>query len=66
MKKFGYDYYKVYDLKKLLKSIKSETMPEISKMIRILKAKNFTVDKLQNFSNDEIISALLVFALISK
>ena len=62
----GYDYYKVYDLKSVLKEAKGTLNPEIIKVIKLLKTDKFTIEKLQGYNNDVLISGLLVFSLISK
>ena len=62
----GYDYYKVYDIKSVLKEAKGTLNPEIIKVIKLLKTDKFTIEKLQGYNNDVLISGLLVFSLISK
>ncbi len=62
----GYDYYKVYDMKSVLKEAKGTLNPEIIKVIKLLKTDKFTIEKLQGYNNDVLISGLLVFSLISK
>lgn len=66
MKRKKMDFYKVYDLKILLKAIKNEQDSELLKILSVINGRKYSSEKLQNFSNGEIVSALLVFTLISE